>query len=70
MLSHAEFVYNQSKNRTTQKSPLDIVYWMNFTNVVNLIPVPNAGQIGVEVTDLAAHIVVSISKGANREEQH
>lgn len=56
MLSHAEFVYNQSKNRTTQKSPLEIVYGMNFTNVVNLIPVPNVGQIGVAVTDLAAHI--------------
>lgn len=56
ILSQVVFAHNQFKNRTTQKSTLEIIYEMNPANVVVLIPVPTAGQIGVEVTDLAANI--------------
>lgn len=45
-LSHAEFTHNYFKNNI-KKSLFEVVYGMNPINVVDLIPVPNVGQINV-----------------------
>lgn len=55
-LSHAKFAYNQFPNGTTQQSLLEIIFGMNPTNVIDLIPIPHLGQVGADIEDSVQHI--------------
>ncbi|GKB51599.1 RNA-directed DNA polymerase [Tanacetum coccineum] len=51
ILSQAEFAYNRSVNRTTGKSPFEVVYRQNPVTLLDLVPVPEAGQFSEEGAD-------------------
>nr|GEW16372.1 hypothetical protein [Tanacetum cinerariifolium] len=38
VLPHAEFAYNNSKNRTTQRCPFEVVYGLSPNSITNLTP--------------------------------
>ncbi|GJR60132.1 RNA-directed DNA polymerase [Tanacetum coccineum] len=51
ILPQAEFDYNRSVNRTTGKSPFEVVYGRNPITPLDLVPVPEAGQFSEEGAD-------------------
>ncbi|GKA95914.1 putative CCCH-type zinc finger family protein [Tanacetum coccineum] len=56
VLSFAEFTFKNSKNRTTQRSPIEIVYGLSPYIVTDLIPIPNLRKANVKVDEFAEHI--------------
>ncbi|GKA77002.1 RNA-directed DNA polymerase [Tanacetum coccineum] len=56
ILPPAEFAYNQSVNRTTGKSPFEVVYGRNTITHLDLVPVPEMGQFSEEGADQSEQI--------------
>ncbi|GJV73724.1 RNA-directed DNA polymerase [Tanacetum coccineum] len=48
ILPQAEFAYNRSINRTTGKSPFEVVYGRNPITPLDLVPVPEVGRFSKE----------------------
>ncbi|GKD66154.1 RNA-directed DNA polymerase [Tanacetum coccineum] len=48
ILLQAEFAYNRLVNRTTSKSPFEVVYGQNPISPLDLVPVPEVGQFSEE----------------------
>lgn len=55
-LPHAEFAYNSSANRTTGKSPFEILYGCIPKQVVDLVPIPIQTQYSDDASAFAEHI--------------
>jgi hypothetical protein len=55
-LSHAEFAYNRSKNRTTQLSPFDFVYGQNPLGVLDLTPIPCIGRLSIKADEMVDYL--------------
>jgi hypothetical protein len=55
-LSHAEFAYNRSKNKTTQLSPFEIVYEQNPSRVLNLAPILRIGRLSIKSDEMADYL--------------
>ncbi|GJS58024.1 RNA-directed DNA polymerase [Tanacetum coccineum] len=51
ILPQAEFAYNRSVNRTTGKSPFEVVYGRNLITPLDLVPIPEVGQFSDEEAD-------------------
>ncbi|GKA52977.1 RNA-directed DNA polymerase [Tanacetum coccineum] len=56
ILPQAEFAYNRSVNRTTSKSPFEVVYGWNPIIPLNLVPVLEVGQFSEEGTNQSEQI--------------
>nr|GEV38516.1 RNA-directed DNA polymerase [Tanacetum cinerariifolium] len=56
ILLQAEFAYNRSVNRTTCKSPFEVVYGRNPITPLDLVPVLEVGQFSEEGADQSEHI--------------
>ncbi|GKB12542.1 putative CCCH-type zinc finger family protein [Tanacetum coccineum] len=56
ILSQAEFAYNRSVNRTTDKSPFEVVYGRNLITLLDLVPVPEVGRFSEEGADQSEQI--------------
>ncbi|GJY28735.1 RNA-directed DNA polymerase, partial [Tanacetum coccineum] len=56
ILPQAEFSYNRSVNRTTGKSPFEVVFGQNPITPLDLIPVPEVGQFSKEGADQSEQI--------------
>ncbi|GKE12382.1 RNA-directed DNA polymerase [Tanacetum coccineum] len=56
ILSQAEFAYNRSVNRTTGKSPFEVMYLWNLITPRDLVPVPKVGWFGEEGADQSEQI--------------
>ncbi|GKD46311.1 RNA-directed DNA polymerase [Tanacetum coccineum] len=56
ILPQAKFAYNRSVNRTTGKSPFEVVYGRNMITPLDLVPVPEVGQFSKEGTDQSEQI--------------
>ncbi|GKC15225.1 putative CCCH-type zinc finger family protein [Tanacetum coccineum] len=56
ILLQAEFAYNRSVNRTTCKSPFEVVYGRNPITPLDLVPVPEVGQFSKEGADQSEQI--------------
>ncbi|GJY59007.1 putative reverse transcriptase domain-containing protein [Tanacetum coccineum] len=56
VLPFAEFAFNNSKNRTTQRSPFEIVHGLSPYSVMDLTPIPNLGNTNVKADEFAEHI--------------
>ncbi|GKC06066.1 RNA-directed DNA polymerase [Tanacetum coccineum] len=54
--AEAEFAYNRSVNRTTGKSPFEVVYGRNPITPLDLVPVPEVGQFSEEGADQSEQI--------------
>ncbi|GJU36899.1 RNA-directed DNA polymerase [Tanacetum coccineum] len=56
ILPQAEFAYNRSVNRTTSKSPFEVVYGRNPITPLDLVLVPEMGQFSEEGPDQSEQI--------------
>nr|GEZ72899.1 hypothetical protein [Tanacetum cinerariifolium] len=56
ILPQAEFAYNRLVNRTTGKSPFEVVHRRNPITPLDLVPVPEVGQFSEEGTDQSEQI--------------
>ncbi|GKC31597.1 RNA-directed DNA polymerase [Tanacetum coccineum] len=56
ILPQAEFAYDRSVNRTTSKSPFEVVYGRNPITPLDLVPVPEVGQFSEEEADQSDQI--------------
>nr|GEU65561.1 putative reverse transcriptase domain, ribonuclease H-like domain, aspartic peptidase domain protein [Tanacetum cinerariifolium] len=56
IISHAEFSYNRPVNRTTCKSPFEVVYRRNPITPLDLVHVPKVGQFSEEGADQSEQI--------------
>ncbi|GKC52920.1 RNA-directed DNA polymerase [Tanacetum coccineum] len=56
ILPQAEFAYNRSVNRTTGKSPFEVVYGRNPITPLDLVPVPEVGRFSEEGADQSEQI--------------
>nr|GEX74220.1 hypothetical protein [Tanacetum cinerariifolium] len=56
ILAQAEFAYNRSVNRTTGKSPFEVVYKWNLITPLDLVPVPAMGRFSEEGADQSEQI--------------
>ncbi|GJT66612.1 RNA-directed DNA polymerase [Tanacetum coccineum] len=56
ILSQVEFAYNRSVNRTTGKSPFEVVYGRNMITPLDLVHVPEMGQFSEEGADQSEQI--------------
>ncbi|GKB88597.1 RNA-directed DNA polymerase, partial [Tanacetum coccineum] len=56
ILPQAEFAYNRSVNRTTGKSPFEVVYGRNLITPLDLVPVPKVWQFSKEGVDQSEQI--------------
>ena len=56
MLAQAEFAYNGSRNRTTGRSPFEVVYGTNPTTPMELVPIPVTKQFSGDAEERAAQI--------------
>nr|GEV62396.1 RNA-directed DNA polymerase [Tanacetum cinerariifolium] len=56
ILPQAEFAYNRSVNRTTGKSPFEVVYGRNPITPPDLVLVQEVGQFSEEGADQSEHI--------------
>ncbi|GJT87586.1 transposon ty3-I gag-pol polyprotein [Tanacetum coccineum] len=56
ILPQAKFVYNRSVNRTTGKSPFEVVYGRNPITPLDLVPVPEVGQFSKKGADQSEQI--------------
>ena len=55
-LPQAEFAYNSSVNRSTRKSPFQIVYGRNPSSVLDLMPLPLGDRISDDGVAFAEHL--------------
>ena len=55
-LSHGEFSYNSSVNRSTGKSPFEIVHGYKPRKPIDLIPLPSHARISKSAESYAQHI--------------
>nr|GEX33759.1 RNA-directed DNA polymerase [Tanacetum cinerariifolium] len=56
ILPQAEFAYNRLVNRTTSKSPFEVVYGRNLITPLDLVHVPGVGQLSEEGADQSEQI--------------
>nr|GEV75917.1 RNA-directed DNA polymerase [Tanacetum cinerariifolium] len=56
ILPQAEFAYNRSINRTTCKSPFEVVFGRNPITPLDLVSVPEVGRFSEEGADQSEHI--------------
>nr|GEU28731.1 hypothetical protein [Tanacetum cinerariifolium] len=56
ILRQVEFAYNRSVNRTTGKSPFEVVYERNPITPLDLVPVPEVGRFSKEGADQSEQI--------------
>ena len=56
ILPQAEFAYNSSQNRTTGKTPFEIVYGFPIPHILIRSSVPYCGHISAEANDIIEHI--------------
>nr|GEU96911.1 hypothetical protein [Tanacetum cinerariifolium] len=56
ILPQAEFTYNRSVNRTTGKSPVEVVYGIKAINPLDLVPILEVGQFSKDEADQSAQI--------------
>ncbi|GJS16698.1 RNA-directed DNA polymerase [Tanacetum coccineum] len=56
ILPQAEFAYNRSVNRTTGKSPFEVVYGRNPITPLDLVPLPEVGRFSEEGADQSEQI--------------
>lgn len=56
VIPQAEFAYNSSVNRSTKKSPFEVVYGNNPSHVLDLLPLPNQARVSMEAEEFAEHI--------------
>ncbi|GJS05495.1 RNA-directed DNA polymerase [Tanacetum coccineum] len=56
ILPQAEFAYNRLVNRTTCKSPFEVLYGRNLITPLDLVPVPELGQFSEEGADQSEQI--------------
>lgn len=56
VLPFAEFAYNNSKNRTTQRTPFEVVYGLSPNSITDLAPIPCSKNTSVEADEFARHI--------------
>ncbi|GKA30183.1 RNA-directed DNA polymerase [Tanacetum coccineum] len=56
ILPQAEFAYNRSVNRTTGKSPFEVVYGRNPITPLDLVPILEVGQFSKEGADQSKQI--------------
>ncbi|GJY07054.1 RNA-directed DNA polymerase [Tanacetum coccineum] len=56
ILPQDEFAYNRSVNRTTGKSPFEVVYGRNLITPLDLVPVLEVGRFSEEGADLSEQI--------------
>nr|GFB87790.1 reverse transcriptase domain-containing protein [Tanacetum cinerariifolium] len=52
----AEFAYNRSVNRTTCKSPFEVVYGRNLNTPMDLVLIPDVGRFSEEGADQSEQI--------------
>ncbi|KAG8378996.1 hypothetical protein BUALT_Bualt07G0042400 [Buddleja alternifolia] len=55
ILAQAEFAYNRSSSQTTGKSPFEVVYGMNPTSPLELVPLPITNQYSGDVKNNAKY---------------
>ena len=55
-LPQAEFAYNRSTNRSTGRSPFQIVYGSNPPGVLDLIPIPRISRPSPKAEEMAEHL--------------
>ena len=55
-LPQAEFAYNRSTNRSTGRSPFQIVYGSNPPGVLDLIPIPRISRPSPKADEMAEHL--------------
>ncbi|GJZ41324.1 putative CCCH-type zinc finger family protein [Tanacetum coccineum] len=48
VIPFAEFAYNNSRNRTTQRTPFEVVYGLSPNSITDLAPIPNLKNTSVE----------------------
>ncbi|BFG21902.1 hypothetical protein CerSpe_081760 [Prunus speciosa] len=56
VLPHAEFAYNQSKNRSIGMSPFEAVYGRSPSSPIDLIPLPVENRFSGDANDMVDHI--------------
>nr|GFA66171.1 RNA-directed DNA polymerase [Tanacetum cinerariifolium] len=56
ILPLAEFAYNRSINRTTGKSPFEVMYGRNLITPLDFVPVPEVGRFSEEGADQSEQI--------------
>ncbi|GJT89507.1 RNA-directed DNA polymerase [Tanacetum coccineum] len=56
ILPQTEFAYNRPVNRTTGKSPFEVMYGRNLITPLDLVPVPEVGQFSEEGVDQSEQI--------------
>lgn len=56
IIAQAEFAYNSSVNRSTGKTPFQVVYGGNPKQVVDLLPWSNQAKVSMEAEEFAAHL--------------
>ena len=56
MLPKAEFAYNNSVNRTTSKSPFEIVHGYQPNKPLDLIPLPVHAKVSESAEHFAQHV--------------
>ncbi|GJZ73154.1 putative CCCH-type zinc finger family protein, partial [Tanacetum coccineum] len=56
VLPHAEFAYNNSKNRTTQRCPFEVVYGHSPDSITDLTPIPISKNNSVKADEFAKQI--------------
>ncbi|GKC22158.1 putative CCCH-type zinc finger family protein [Tanacetum coccineum] len=52
----AEFAYNNSRNRTTQRTPFEVVYGLSPNSITDLALIPNLKNISVKADEFGQHI--------------
>ena len=45
LLSHVEFAYNNSVNRSTSKSPIEIIHGYKPRRSIDIIPLPSHARV-------------------------
>ena len=69
VLPQAEFAYNRSANRTTRKTPFEVVYGRNPITPLDLMPLPMLKQFSSDADEHARLIKELHSKVSNQIQQ-
>ena len=56
IISQAKFAYNSSINRSTKKTPFEVVYGKNPNHVIDLLPFSNQARVSMDVEEFVAHV--------------
>ena len=70
VLPQAEFAYNKSDNRTTGKTPFEVVYGHNPITPLDFTPIPVLKQFSLEAEEHAKHIKELHSQVHNQINKH